>query len=118
MSLKFTHKPDYFLYAQLFVRNLENYIVKHPEENAPNFNLQDIYDLFGKDFASASTNLEGILNIADEYRVETLHGDQKLIQGYSIDGKYNNLLVNLNPEAAKSLREGKPIIEPDAEIHE
>jgi hypothetical protein len=100
MSLKFTHKPDYFLYAQLFVRHLENYIVKHPEENAPNFNLQDIYDLFGKDFASASTNLEGILNIADEYRVETLHGDQKLIQGYSIDGKY-----------------GKPIIEPDAEIH-
>lgn len=67
MSLKFTHKPDYFLYAQLFVRHLENYIVKHPEENAPNFNLQDIYDLFGKDFASASTNLEGILNIADEW---------------------------------------------------
>ena len=49
MSLKFTHKPDYFLYAQLFVRHLENYIVKHPEENTPNFNLQDIYDLFGKD---------------------------------------------------------------------
>ncbi|APX63570.1 hypothetical protein [Acinetobacter schindleri] len=118
MSLKFTHKPDYFLYAQLFVRHLENYIVKHPKENTPNFNLQDIYDLFGKDFASASTNLEGILNIADEYRVETLHGDQKLIQSYSIDGKYNKLLMNLNSEAAKSLREGKPIIEPDAEIHE
>lgn len=118
MSLKFTHEPAYFLYAQLFIRHLENYIEKHPGELNPTLNLQKVYELFGKDFASASMNLEGILNIADEYCVETLHGDQKLIKGRSVDGKYNNLILNLNSEAVKSLREGKPIIEPDAKTHE
>lgn len=68
MSLKFTHKPDYFLYTSYLFDILKTILQKHPEETL-NFNLQDIYDLFGKDFASASTNLEGILNIADEYRV-------------------------------------------------
>lgn len=26
MNLKFTHKPDYFMFAQLFIRYLEDHI--------------------------------------------------------------------------------------------
>ncbi len=119
MNLKFTHKPDYFMFAQLFIRYLEDHIEKHPAvSDEVTFNLLKIYDLFGKDFASSSTNLEGILNIADEYKVDTLDGDQKIIQAYDIEGKYNNLILKLNPAAVHSLREGKAIIEPDANIHE
>lgn len=116
MSLAFTHKPDYFLSAQLFIRHLETYIEKHPEANNAIFDLSDIYELFRNDLASATTNLDGILNIADEYKVETLNGDQKIIQHYNIDPTNNCLLINLNSEALTSLRTGKPIIAPDATI--
>lgn len=116
MSLAFTHKPDYFLSAQLFIRHLETYIEKHPEANNAIFDLSDIYELFRNDLASATTNLDGILNIADEYKVETLNGDQKIIQHYNIDPTNNSLLINLNSEALTSLRTGKPIIAPDATI--
>lgn len=116
MSLAFTHKPDYFLSAQLFIRHLETYIEKHPEANNAIFDLSDIYELFRNDLASATTNLDGILNIADEYKVETLNGDHKIIQHYNIDPTNNSLLINLNSEALTSLRTGKPIIAPDATI--
>jgi hypothetical protein len=34
----------------------------------------DVYEIFRQDFASTTTNLEGILHIADEYKIETLNG--------------------------------------------
>jgi hypothetical protein len=58
------------------------------------------------------------MNIADEYKLETLSGDQKLIQSYQVDVKNNKLLINFNSDALNSLKEGKPLIEPDATIHE
>ncbi len=118
MNLEFTHKPDYFLFAQLIIRHVENYIEKHPDANNAIFDLRDIYELFRQDRASATTNLEGIMNIADEYRVETLNGDEKLISRYAIDAKNNSLLLDFNPNALDSLKSGKQIIAPDATLQE
>ena len=66
MDVNFSHKPDYFLFAQLLIRHIEGYIKKHPDANNAIFDLRDIYELFRHDLASTTTNLEGILNIADE----------------------------------------------------
>lgn len=118
MSLAFTHKPDYFLFAQLIIRHIQNYVQKHPDNNNASFDLRDIYELFHQDMASATTNLDGIMNIADEYQVETLDGDQKLIRRYEIDGKENKLLIDFDPAAVTALRNGRPIIPPDATLHE
>lgn len=118
MSLDFIHKPNYFMFAQLFIHHVQRYIEKNPESTTANFDLNEIHQLFQQDFASASTNLDGILNIADEYKVDTLNGDQKLIQSYHIDGKANTLKVELNPQATSSLKNGSKIIAPDATLQE
>lgn len=89
MSLPSTHKPNYFLYAQLLIRHIQEYVQKHPDADNAIFDLRDIYDLFRQDLASTTTNLEGILNITDEYRIETINGDQKIISGYKIDAENN-----------------------------
>lgn len=115
MSLDYTHKPDYFLYAQLIIRHIETYIKKHPDATNAIFDLRDIYQLFRQDFASTTTNLDAILNIADEYAIETIHGDQKLISQYRIDAVHNSLLIDMNAEALAALKQGKRIIEPDAQ---
>ncbi|ELN4659012.1 hypothetical protein RZ729_005117, partial [Escherichia coli] len=80
------------------------------------FDLRDVYELFRQDRASTTTNLDGIFNIVDDYKVETLNGDQKLITGHSIDTVNNSLLIDFNQEALESLKNGKQIIEPDASI--
>ena len=118
MSLRFTHHPEYFLFAQLIMRHIENYIEKHPDANNAIFDLRDIYELFRQDKASASINLDGILNIADEYTVDTLDGDQKLISRYNIDAKDNKLLCDFNQAALEGLKKGKALIAPDAKIQE
>ncbi|WP_180086403.1 hypothetical protein [Acinetobacter sp. YH12226] len=118
MSLRFSHKPNYFLFAQLLVRHLENYLQKHPDAHQATFDLRDIHALFQEDHASSSINLDGIMNIADEYKVETLSGDQKLIQHYHVDAKNIKLLIDFNPDAIQSLKDGKSLIEPDATIQE
>ncbi len=118
MNLEFTHEPDYFLFAQLIIRHIENYIEKHPDANNAIFDLRDIYELFRQDKASSTTNLDGIMNIADEYRVETLNGDERLISSHAIDVKNNALLIDFNPDALDGLKSGKPVIAPDATRHE
>ncbi|WP_335975881.1 hypothetical protein [Acinetobacter calcoaceticus] len=114
MTLEYTHKPNYYLFAQLLVRHIESYIHKHPDANNAIFDLRDVYEIFRQDFASTTTNLESILHIADEYKIETINGDQPLIQKYQIDAKNNSLLIDFNSDALTSLRSGKPILEPDA----
>lgn len=114
MTLEFTHKPNYFLYAQLIIRHIEGYVKKHPEANNAIFDLRDIYQIFQQDLPSTTTNLDAILNIADEYTVDTISGDQKIISSYKIDATNNSLLIDFNSDALTSLRAGKPIVEPDA----
>ena len=118
MTLEFTHKPNYFMFAQLIVRHIENYIEKHPDANNAIFDLRDIYELFRQDKASATTNLDGILNIADEYKVETVSGDQKIISQYKVDAVNNTLLIDFNADALQAIREGKPVLQPDATSYE
>jgi hypothetical protein len=114
MSLDFTHKPNYFLYAQLIIRHIEGYVKKHPNTNNAIFDLRDIYQIFQQDLPSTTTNLNAILNIADEYTVDTISGDQKIINNYNIDASNNSLLIDFNVEAVSALRDGKRINEPDA----
>ncbi|QIO06729.1 hypothetical protein [Acinetobacter shaoyimingii] len=114
MTLEFSHKPNYFMYAQLIIRHIESYIKMHPDAQNAIFDLRDIYHLFQEDFASTTTNLDGILNIADEYTVDTISGDQKIISQYNIDAANNRLLIDFNAEALDALKSGKKIIEPNA----
>ena len=118
MSLRFSHKPNYFLFAQLLVRHIQDYVQKHPNISQVAFDLRDIHALFQEDHASSSINLDGIMNIADEYKVETLNGDEKLISRYAIDAKNNSLLIDFNTNALAALKNGKDIIAPDASVHE
>ena len=118
MNLEFTHKPDYFLFAQLIIRHIENYVAKHPDADNAIFDLRDIYELFRQDKASATTNLDGIMNIADEYKVETLNGDKKLISKYTVNVTDNSLLIDFDPDALQAIKDGKKIIVPDATITE
>jgi acyl-CoA-binding protein len=85
---EYTHKPNYFLFAQLLIRHIEN-MFKTPDADNAIFDLRDIYELFRQDKASTTTNLEGILNIVDEYKIETINGDQKIISRYKIDAENN-----------------------------
>ena len=39
MSLRFTHKPDYFFFAQLLMRHVESYIQKHQDASNAIFDL-------------------------------------------------------------------------------
>lgn len=118
MTLEFSHKPNYFLYAQLIIRHIEGYIKKHPDTNNAIFDLRDLYQIFQEDLPSTTTNLNAILNIADEYRVDTIEGDQKIIQQYNIDASNNSLLIDFNSDALAALKDGKRIIEPDANNYE
>lgn len=114
MNLEYMHKSDYFFFAQLFIRHVENHIKKHPNQFETNFHINHIQELFQKDRASITTNIDGILNIADEYSVETLHGDMKIINNYRVDHDQHVLYLEFNPEAAKAIVAGKQLIEPQA----
>jgi hypothetical protein len=116
MSLSFSHKPNYFLCAQLIIRHIESHVQRHPDLNEARFELREIYNLFGQDLASTTTNLDGILNIADEYQIDTLEGNQKIIQSYEIDPTEHTLTFQFNPKALDSLKAGKPLITPDATL--
>ena len=118
MNLNYAHKPNYFLYAQLLIRHVEGYIKKHPDANNAIFDLRDIYEIFRHDLASTTTNLEGILNITDEYTVETINGDKKIISSYKIDAEKNTLLINFDSDSLKAIQDGKQIIAPDATLQQ
>lgn len=118
MNLNYAHKPNYFLYAQLLIRHVEGYIKKHPDANNAIFDLRDIYEIFRHDLASTTTNLEGILNITDEYTVETINGDKKIISSYKIDAEQNTLLIDFDSDSLKAIQDGKQIIAPDATLQQ
>lgn len=114
MNLEYTHKPNYFFFAQLFIRFIENHIKQHPNQHETRFNLTDVFTVFHHDLASTTTNLEAILNISDEYKIETLEGDLKLIQSYHINAHDHSVLICYSSAAQKALLEGKTLIYPDA----
>ncbi|MHA3052212.1 hypothetical protein [Acinetobacter sp. ANC 4640] len=117
MSLDISHKPNYFLFAQLLARFIENHLPIHPSTQLK-IPFDQLHHLFQNDPAATSINLEGILNIANEYKVETLSGDQKLIEFYQIDHEQLNLTLDLNAQAISELIQGKTLIAPDATLQE
>lgn len=112
MSMLYTHKPNYYFFAHKFVLFLESYLKAHPFEQQTSFNLHTIYDLFSHDRASSTTNLEGILNIADEYVLETDEGSQPLIRSYHLHLDNHVLTLEFNPKAVESLKAGQIIVSP------
>ncbi|QER39835.1 hypothetical protein F2A31_08940 [Acinetobacter suaedae] len=112
MNMLYTHKPNYYFFAHKFVLFLQDYLKSHPAEQKTSFNLQTIYDLFSHDRASSTTNLEGILNIADEYVLETDEGQQALIDSYHVHLDRHILTLEFNPKALKSLISGTQIARP------
>ncbi|MCH4248747.1 MAG: hypothetical protein LKF82_13110 [Acinetobacter populi] len=117
MSLNFTHKPNYFFFAQTLVNFLVNKVGKNPGVEF-NFPLADIYDVFHQDFAATTSNLEGILNIADNYHVGSNDPEHLLISSYKIDAEANTISFKLNETAVQALQQGQTIIAPDAHIYE
>ena len=114
MNMLYTHKPNYYFFAHKFVLFLEDYLKSHSYEHETSFNLQTIYDLFGHDRASSTTNLEGILNIADEYVLETDEGQQSLIRSYHVHLDNHVLNLEFNTKAVESLKAGQTIVSPQA----
>ena len=112
MNMLYTHKPNYYFFAHKFVLFLESYLKAHPFEQQTSFNLHTIYDLFSHDRASSTTNLEGILNIADEYVLETEEGSQPLIRSYHLHLDNHVLTLEFNPKAVESLKAGQIIVSP------
>lgn len=115
MDINFTHKPNYFFFAERFIGFLKNKLQLQP--NTPNqthlsFPLAEIYNIFHQDFASTTTNLDGILNIANKYTVN----EKPFIHTYIIDGKYNTLDLELNPHAIEDLQHGHHLAAPDATL--
>ncbi|MHA3054570.1 hypothetical protein E0H77_13420 [Acinetobacter sp. ANC 4633] len=112
MNMEYLHKPDYFFFAHKMVLFLEKYIKQHPMEQEATFHLQAIYDLFGQDRASSTINLEGILNIVDEYLIDTQHGIATLIHDYSIHLDNHILTLNFHPHAMQSVSHGASVFFP------
>ncbi|MDQ8934966.1 hypothetical protein [Acinetobacter rudis] len=114
MNLEYIHKPDYYFFAQLFVRHIEKHIKQHPKAVEASFHTRHIQELFQQDQASTTINLDGILGIADEYSIETLKGDMPIIQKHRIDAERHILYLTFNAEAIQSILAGHNIIEPVA----
>ncbi|MHA3098530.1 hypothetical protein [Acinetobacter brisouii] len=112
MNMEYLHKPDYFFFAHKMVLFLEKYIKQHPTEQEVTFHLQTIYDLFGQDRASSTINLEGILNIVDEYLIDTQHGISTLIHDYHIQIDQHILTISFHPHAMQSVICGASVFFP------
>lgn len=112
MNMEYTHQPDYFFFAHRLVLFLEDHLRKHPHAEAE-FNLQSIHhQVFGHDRASSSINLEGILNIADEYLLNTDMGVLPLIQNYHIYFDNHVLKLHFHPASIQSVVSGQSSLYP------
>lgn len=112
MILEYTHKPNYYFFAHRLISFLESKVKKNPELLRETFNLSEVYDLFEHDFASTSINLDGIMNVVDEYVIDTAHGQQVLISSYHISADNHVLEINYNPHAVSELMAGKSVLFP------
>lgn len=111
MNLKFTHKPNYFFFAERFIGFLQQKISKTPEQTHYNLPLEDVYHIFNEDFASTTTNLESILNLVEKYTVN----QNPLLSSYFIDAKTNTLDLQLHTHALADLHAGQALIPPDSQ---
>ncbi|MBF7689895.1 hypothetical protein [Acinetobacter pollinis] len=115
MNLEFTHKPNYFLYAQLLIRHIEDQLNKDKTLHQIRISFEKLKHIFQEDTAATSTNLDSILHIASEYKIETLSGDERIIQKYAIDVEDKELILNIPESVIQSwIDEKKPILFPNS----
>ncbi|MFC3902635.1 hypothetical protein SAMN05421749_103395 [Acinetobacter marinus] len=114
----FSHKPDYFLHAHLLANYLSNRIQKAGEITTLTMTGKEVYDLFDHDFASTTSDLEGIINITDNYHVAENSPEYKLIADYKIHAEHNTVTFNFNPKAVQALVQGQALLAPDANSYE
>ena len=109
MELHFTHKPNYFFFAERFIHFLKQKVDSESSETHLHFPLNEIYDTFHEDFASTTINLDGILSIVKQYEVNHHH----LINSYIIDGKHHTLDLEINVRALNDLKHGHDMTPPE-----
>lgn len=114
MNMEYLHKPNYFFFAHKMVLFLEKHIKQHPMQQEVQFNLQTIYDLFSHDRASSTVNLEGILNIVDEYLIDSEQGIVTLLNQYRIHLDTHTLTLKFHPDAMQSVINGASVFFPKA----
>lgn len=112
MNMLYLHKPNYYFFAHKLALFLTDYVKTHPSEQHTSFNLHTIYNLFSHDLASSTTNLEGILNIVDEYKLDTEEGLQPLLTTHSVSLSNHVLNLDFNHKAMQSLNAGKALLSP------
>ena len=114
----FAHKPNYFFLSHTLVGFLTNKIQQAGELSELTIDLKDIFSLFNQDLASTTSNLEGIINIADNYHVGTESPEYRLISSYKIYADSNRVTFNFSPKAVQALQQGQALIAPDANNYE
>ncbi len=114
MNLQYTHKPNYYFFAHTLALMLESHVKQYPQHLQESFNLHTINDWFFQDVASSSINLEGILNIVDEYSVVTSYGKVPLLSEYHLQYDTHELHVKFHPQAVANLLAGGVLDYPKA----
>lgn len=114
MNLNFTHKPDYYFFAERFIGFLQTKLSRIPRETHLRFPLDVVYQAFDQDFASTTTNLDAIMNIVEQY---TVNG-QRLMNSYIIDAKYNTLDIELDANALDHFEQEHLLTPPDPSSYE
>lgn len=114
MHLNYSHKPNYYFYAQRFMHFIKQKLTQQ-EDLSPHaiFSLSEIYSVFSQDFAATTVNLEGILNIAQDYYIAE-DPSQTLITAQHINAEQNTLELQLDPTSLKALKLGASLNAPDA----
>ncbi|KAA8734480.1 hypothetical protein F4V57_05850 [Acinetobacter qingfengensis] len=118
MSVNFTNKPNYFFFAQALINFLQGKIQSGViTDSRHSFALATIYETFGQDLAASTANLDGILNIADNYYA----GDdpqQKLIEQYRINAESNQIEFIFNEATVNAIKYGAELHAPDPTLYE
>ena len=114
----FAHKPNYFFLSHTLVGFLINKIQEAGVLSELTIDLKDIFSLFHQDLASTTSNLEGIINIADNYHVGTESPEYRLISSYKIHADSNRVTFHFSPKAVQALQQGQALIAPDANNYE
>lgn len=114
----FAHKPNYFFLSHTLVGFLSNKVQQAGELSELTVDLKDIFNLFHQDLASTTSNLEGIINIADNYHVGTESPEYRFISSYKIHAESNTVTFHFSPKAVQALQQGQALIAPDANSYE
>lgn len=114
MHLNFTHKPNYFFFAQRLIHFISQRISSQPtEQHTESFPLAEIYAVFAHDLAATTANLDAIIGLVEQYYI----GDdpqQTLVNAHHINAEQHTLQLSFNPSSLAALKLGATLNAPDA----